>query len=124
MFKLLATHFKGTPHYAAVLELFIETTWQTELGQLLDLTSQPAPAVGAIDLDRFTLERYKQIVKHKTAYYTFYLPVACGLVLAGLASEAALAESRAILLAMGEYFQVQDDYLDCYADAAVLGKVG
>ena len=53
-----------------------QVTRQTELGQLLDLTSQPLD--GAIDLSRFTLERYISIVKYKTAFYSFYLPVALG----------------------------------------------
>ena len=48
-------------------------TLQTELGQLLDLTSQPMD--GKIDLNRFTVERYRLIVKYKTAFYTFYLPI-------------------------------------------------
>lgn len=69
LLKVLKRFFGSTPAYLPLLELFNEVTWQTELGQLLDLTSQPPPGVGAIDLDRFTLERYKGIVKYKTAYY-------------------------------------------------------
>lgn len=85
----------------------LQTTWQTELGQLLDLTSQPAPEAGPIDLERFTIERYKGIVKYKTAYYSFYLPVACGLILAGLATDVVLKQAEEILCIMGEYFQIQ-----------------
>jgi farnesyl diphosphate synthase len=125
LFRVLREYFGEHPAYVQLLELFNETTFQTELGQLLDLTSQPQPATGEpIDLDRFTLQRYRAIVEFKTAYYSFYLPVACALVLGGRATPATLAASREILVVMGEYFQVQDDYLDCYADAETLGKIG
>lgn len=124
LYRVLRKHFAGSTHYLQLIELFNQTTWETELGQLLDLTSQPLPGAGQIDLDRFTIERYKLIVKYKTAFYSFVLPVACGLVLGGLGAAADKQDVKDILLLMGEYFQVQDDYLDCYADPSVLGKVG
>jgi farnesyl diphosphate synthase len=126
LYRVLKEHFSHDPSmYISLFELFNETTFQTELGQLLDLTSQPQPTSGEpIDLDRFTIQRYKAIVEYKTAYYSFYLPVACALVIAGVATPDALKASKEILVVMGEYFQVQDDYLDCYADAETLGKIG
>ena len=68
--------------------------------------------------------RYLDIVTYKTAFYSFYLPVACGMHLAGVATDSALDVSNKILVKMGQYFQIQDDYLDCFADADVLGKIG
>lgn len=64
------------------------------------------------------------IVTYKTSYYSFFLPVVCGLHMAGAATDNAVGTARAILLKMGQYFQIQDDYLDCFADADVLGKIG
>lgn len=96
--------------------------FRTELGQLLDLTSQPLDAEP--DLARFTLERYHQIVVNKTAYYTFYLSVASAMLLSGVADESAFTLAKQICVRIGEYFQIQDDFLDCYGDAAVIGKVG
>ena len=59
-----------------------------------------------VDLTRFSLQNYMGIVTYKTAFYSFYLPVAGGLVLAGQASKDNLALAEGICLQMGQYFQV------------------
>ncbi|XP_066577106.1 farnesyl pyrophosphate synthase [Amia ocellicauda] len=121
LYRLLRRHCRGQPYYTQLLELFLETSFQTELGQALDLmTAQP----DHVDLDRFTEERYKAIVKFKTAFYSFYLPVAAAMYMAGIDSEEEHTNAKTILLEMGEFFQIQDDYLDCYGDPTVTGKIG
>uniref|UniRef100_A0A1A8GGS2 Farnesyl pyrophosphate synthase n=1 Tax=Nothobranchius korthausae TaxID=1143690 RepID=A0A1A8GGS2_9TELE len=121
IYRLLRRHCRDQPYYVHLLELFNETTFQTELGQALDLMTAPP---GQIDLNRFTMERYKTIVKYKTAFYSFYLPVAAAMYMAGVDSEEEHNNARHILLEMGEFFQIQDDYLDCFGDPAVTGKIG
>jgi len=61
---------------------------------------------------------------YKTAFYSFYLPVALAMRVHGIKDEAAYKAALDILIPMGEYFQVQDDYLDAYAPPEVLGKIG
>ena len=63
--------------------------------------------MGTVDLNRYTLPTYMRIVTYKTAFYSFYLPVACGLVVGGVADAATLKVSRDICLQMGQYFQVR-----------------
>lgn len=121
IYRLLRRHCRDQPYYLHLLELFMETSFQTELGQALDLMTAPP---GQIDLSRFTMERYKAIVKYKTAFYSFYLPVAAAMYMAGISSEAEHSNAKHILLEMGEFFQIQDDYLDCYGDPAITGKIG
>ncbi|XP_037532851.1 farnesyl pyrophosphate synthase [Nematolebias whitei] len=121
IYRLLRIHCRDQPYYVHLLELFNETTFQTELGQVLDLITAPP---GQVDLNRFTMERYKTIVKYKTAFYSFYLPVASAMYMAGINSEEEHKNAKHILLEMGEFYQIQDDYLDCFGDPAVTGKIG
>ncbi|XP_038624509.1 farnesyl pyrophosphate synthase isoform X2 [Tachyglossus aculeatus] len=121
VYQLLRRYCRGQPYYLPLLELFLQTTYQTELGQALDLITAP-PA--HVSLDRFTEQRYKAIVKYKTAFYSFYLPVAAAMYMAGIDGEKEHASARAILLEMGEFFQIQDDYLDAFGDPQVTGKIG
>lgn len=43
---------------------------------------------------------------------------------AGINSDDAYALALKILIPIGEYFQVQDDYLDCYGAPELIGKIG
>ena len=121
IYYLLKRYFRSSPCYTDLLELFHEVTFQTELGQACDLLTAPEDHV---DLDNFSMDKYTFIVIYKTAYYSFYLPVALALHYAGLATPSNLAQAESILIPMGEYFQIQDDFLDNFADAKVLGKIG
>lgn len=122
VYKILKRYFGKEACYSQLVDLFLEVTRQTEFGQLLDLTSQPLN--GDIDLDRFTIERYSSIVKYKTAFYSFYLPIALGMIVSGVTDPEQYKIARDILCIMGEYFQIQDDVLDCFGAPEVIGKVG
>ncbi|GAA5825841.1 hypothetical protein JCM11251_000022 [Rhodosporidiobolus azoricus] len=121
IYYLLKKHFRQEKYYVDVLELFLETTFQTELGQLIDLITAPEDHV---DLSKFSLEKHHLIVVYKTAFYSFYLPVALAMHMSGVTSPASFKAALDILLPMGEYFQVQDDYLDCYGTPEQIGKIG
>lgn len=92
VYKILKRYFGSEKYYVALLDLMIEVTRQTELGQLLDLTSQPHEEVGDMDFSRFTEERWHSIVKYKTSFYTFYMPVAMGMIMAGCENKATFDE--------------------------------
>ncbi|KAM4873772.1 LOW QUALITY PROTEIN: farnesyl pyrophosphate synthase-like [Thomomys bottae] len=113
IYRLLKFYCRGQPYYLNLIELFLQSSYQTELGQSLDLITAPQDHV---DLARYTEKRYKSIVKYKTAFYSFYLP--------GIDGEKEHANAKKILLEMGEFFQIQDDYLDTFGDPSVTGKVG
>jgi farnesyl diphosphate synthase len=110
--------------FASLLELFLEVTWRTELGQGLDLTSFDESTARRGDFSNYTAERYFAIVKYKTAFYTYWLPVASALILAGVNSDEAMEAAQHVCEEMGMFFQIQDDFLDCFGDPEVIGKVG
>ncbi|KAL3957532.1 hypothetical protein ACCO45_008110 [Purpureocillium lilacinum] len=107
IYTLLKKYFRSHPSYIDLVELFHETTFQTELGQLCDLLTAPEDKV---NLDNFSMTKYQFIVIYKTAYYSFYLPN--------------LKQAEDILIPLGEYFQIQDDYLDNFGLPEHIGKIG
>lgn len=118
--RILKKHFRGKPYYVDLLDLFNEVEFQTASGQMIDLITT---LVGEKDLSKYSLSIHRRIVQFKTAYYSFYLPVACALLMFGenLDNHVAVKD---ILIEMGTYFQVQDDYLDNFGAPEVIGKIG
>jgi farnesyl diphosphate synthase len=121
IYILLKKYFRTHASYVDLLELFHEVTFQTELGQLCDLLTAPEDKV---DLDNFSLTKYQFIVIYKTAYYSFYLPVALALHHQNIATPKNLKQAEDILIPLGEYFQIQDDYLDNFGLPEHIGKIG
>ncbi|GFG32081.1 hypothetical protein Cfor_06854 [Coptotermes formosanus] len=122
LYQLLSRYFRDKPYYVHVLELFHDVTLKTIMGVSLDLL---ATRFGTKPVfEKFTMDRYNSIVKYKTAYYSFHLPVALSMYMAGITDEERHRQAKTILLEMGHFFQVQDDYLDCFGDPEVTGKVG
>lgn len=118
--RILKMHFRGKPYYLDLLDLFNEVEFQTASGQMIDLITT---LQGEKDLSKYSLSIHRRIVQYKTAYYSFYLPVACALLMAGENLDNHI-EVKNVLVEMGIYFQVQDDFLDCFGDPEVIGKVG
>ena len=119
VYKIIDKKFSTQPFLLDVYRHFHNITYLTGMGQELDMFISENPC-----LDNYTLDRYEAIVKYKTAYYSFYFPVILGMILAGVKDATLLKEVEPILLEIGKYFQIQDDYLDCYGDPAITGKVG
>uniref|UniRef100_A0A0D9ZRU3 Uncharacterized protein n=1 Tax=Oryza glumipatula TaxID=40148 RepID=A0A0D9ZRU3_9ORYZ len=115
---MIKKYFREKPYFLDLLEIWSEIALQTSLGQMLDLIGTHT---GADDLAKYSIEGYRRIVKYKTAYYSFYLPVANALLLSGAKLED-FSGLKDILIEMGIYFQIQDDYLDCFADPNTIGK--
>ena len=104
IYHLLKKHFRKESYYVDLMDLYHEVTFQTELGQLLDLLTAPEDSV---DLNKFSLEKHSFIVTYKTAFYSFYLPVALAMYMAGVSSDEELQQAKDILIPLGEYFQIQ-----------------
>ncbi|KAJ3632110.1 hypothetical protein Zmor_022089 [Zophobas morio] len=121
IYKILNLYFRAEPFYIDLVELFLQITLKAEIGQLHDLITAP---VDSPNFDVYTMERYKLIVKYKTSFYSFFLPVAEALIMAGKGTPKTLKTSEDILLVMGEFFQIQDDFLDCFGAPETVGKVG
>ena len=121
IYHILKAQFRSHPAYIDFVELFHETSFQTEVGQLCDLLTAPEDNV---DLSKFSMDKFSFIVVYKTAFYSFYLPVALALHYLQLATPENLKQAHKILIPLGEYFQAQDDFLDAYGTPEQIGKIG
>ena len=61
---------------------------------------------GESPLKVYNMPNYMAVAAHKTAYFSFYLPLACAMLLSGVTDESAFAEAERIMVEMGQLYQV------------------
>ncbi|VWU49495.1 geranylgeranyl pyrophosphate synthase, putative [Hepatocystis sp. ex Piliocolobus tephrosceles] len=139
IYKLIEIYLQNESCYNDIISAFREATLKTIVGQHLDtnifskkysdidrdidLENIDVPEHVTINTKMINFNIYKNIVIHKTAYYSFFLPIICGMLLAGISLDNIMYKKiENISCLMGEYFQVQDDYLDFFGDFNKTGK--
>ncbi|KAG7963223.1 hypothetical protein I3843_09G107900 [Carya illinoinensis] len=78
--RILRKHFRDKPYYLHLLDLFDEVEFHIASSQMIDLITT---LEGEKDLSKYFLMNYYHIVQYKTAYYSFYLLVACAMLMSG-----------------------------------------
>ncbi|EUD67134.1 farnesyl pyrophosphate synthase [Plasmodium inui San Antonio 1] len=141
IYKLIEIYLRNESCYVDVLSTFRDVTLKTIIGQHLDtnifsdkysdvnreidVNNINVPEQPVINMKLINFKVYKNIVIHKTAYYSFFLPIMCGMLLAGISIDNLIYKKiEDISMLMGEYFQIHDDYLDIFGDSTKTGKVG
>lgn len=131
--NIIALHyFADRPFLTELLGRLHKVDYSTAVGQLYDVTSmydsnKLDPEVAqptTTDYAEFTMTNYKRIVKYKTMFYTYLLPLVMGLIVTDTLSSVDMTIVERVAMLMGEYFQVQDDVMDCFTAPELLGKIG
>ncbi|XP_018404178.1 PREDICTED: farnesyl pyrophosphate synthase-like [Cyphomyrmex costatus] len=120
MFYLIRKYFKEKDYYINLLEMFYDIGFKTIIGQSSDLFSTNFGKKPNLDL--FTMNQYNSIVKYKTSYYSFVLPIIAAMHIAGIKDHEMFREAKTILFKMGNLYQIQDDYLGWLGKFDVCGK--
>uniref|UniRef100_A0A2A4IUH1 Farnesyl pyrophosphate synthase n=1 Tax=Heliothis virescens TaxID=7102 RepID=A0A2A4IUH1_HELVI len=120
LLQILRANFENSPNYENYFHNINETLFHTSVGQHLDIMT----GLTKKNFNLFTMEHYDAIVKNKTAYYTYRLPISLGYMLSNKYNEETHKVVDEISMKLGRLFQMQDDYIDCYGDEYMTGKIG
>jgi len=112
VFTIIKLHFQSEPYYGRLVDLFLNVIQKTTTGKLVHYMTHARNRKK--DIGKFNLDRYSNIVKYKTAIYSFYLPVAVGMIVFGVEDKNSFTDAQEISCIMGEYFNIQNDYMKLY----------
>lgn len=104
VYSILSKYLAHKASYVPIVELFHDVTFKSALGKSLDGTITNG---GRPDLNLFTMKNYNLIMKYRTGYYSFELPVASAMYLANMYGKEQHRQAETILLELGEVFQIQ-----------------
>ncbi|VDK71030.1 unnamed protein product [Onchocerca ochengi] len=98
----------------AVRDAFDEARRITVLGQILDCETK--------SVEDCTWQRHRVIAQYKTSHYTYFMPLQIAALLT--VQPLIIEPLKRIAYQLGYLFQSEDDYMDCFGDKSIMGKVG
>ena len=122
--RLLNLYCSSHPQFLKMTDLLTEYYRLTSFGQSIDTMTSPRPGEKPVLIGNYSMEKVRLIAKYKTAYYTISHPIRFGFYLANKSDPELHKKAEELLVDMGIFFQAQDDYLDCFGDPKVTGKIG
>ncbi|XP_073820344.1 uncharacterized protein [Musca autumnalis] len=118
IYALLKKHFSHLTCYTNIVELFRDVSLRTGCGKDMDsMFSKKSVA-------EFKRETYNTMAVNKGTYYNFYLPFTLAMHLADFTDPLVLKQCMDIFYEIGLYFQIQNDFLDCFGNVENCGKIG
>ncbi|XP_043797658.1 farnesyl pyrophosphate synthase-like [Apis laboriosa] len=123
IYKLLEKHFKSKNCYVEIMNIFLKYHKKTVQGECLDILISTDWGKKS-NLDLFSMDRYNNLIKHKTSYFSFILPFSLAMRFADIIDPEMHREAEKILIKISHLFQVQNDFLDYYSKEEIGGKSG
>ncbi|XP_055679662.1 farnesyl pyrophosphate synthase-like [Lutzomyia longipalpis] len=118
VYEVLKKKFGSMQCYGGLQEAFHKAILISSMGENMELSTMHQ------DVLTFTMEQVRRIATKKTAHSSIYTPTELALNLIDSRNLQALKDAKNVLYEIGIFMQNQDDFLDCYGDPAVTGKVG
>ncbi|KAI5710957.1 hypothetical protein M8J76_000005 [Diaphorina citri] len=122
LYNLLKQAFQNEYYYIDVIQQFHDVSHRAMMGKVLQNHTECER-----NYDNFTMDRYAQIVKYGTAYHFFKLPVSLALYMAGVRDLELHRQARTLLLEMGQFHQMQNDFNECFrkngSEDIALGRI-
>ncbi|KAK9886201.1 hypothetical protein WA026_015720 [Henosepilachna vigintioctopunctata] len=106
IFKLLYKQLSNHAHYKELVNVFVEATLKTAVGQLMDCDNK--------NFELFTMNRFNEIAINKTGYYCFYFPVVLAMFASNRPDLDFHQSGLEVFKDLGIFYQLQNDYMDCY----------
>lgn len=113
-YELLSTSNFPSERVKRAIAVFGTYTTRTCYGQILDIGNSFKQETNETDI--------LSVMRWKSCEYTGVMPLMLGAILAGCTDKKKLEAIKRYGLALGWVFQIQDDILGMYGDAAEMGK--
>ncbi|CAH1974725.1 unnamed protein product [Acanthoscelides obtectus] len=122
IYTLLCKHFGDKKCYRNILDMFHVTTTRMVMGQALDMICKNPD--GTPRLEDFTMNRVDTVVKYKSGRVHVYSALALAMYFANRHDPEEHRHVENICMELGNFYQKQNDYLDCFGDQDWIGKEG